>query len=271
MAGLAAEPRVAVGLSIVVPMWNEEAHIAQTLSVLTDAFQDRSAEIIVVDDGSTDRSAAVVRNWRRENPSAPVLFTALPRNGGKGAALRKGIAESTGATVAYIDADLDIPARELVRLYALLDQDGRSPANDVIIGTKRASIWHAPGVPLARRIVSATFSECVRVLFSLPVRDTQTGLKLFPGTWLRAVAAAVDLNGFLFDLELVTRAHADGCRISEIQVIYTPQREANRITMRHLVASVGELARVFWRIRVQGSRRAHSPAEGTTPAEPVRP
>jgi glycosyltransferase involved in cell wall biosynthesis len=260
-----------VELSIVVPMWNEEARIARTLTVLGEAFRDRPVEIIVADDGSSDDSAEVVRTWIQQNPATGVVLTSLIRHSGKGAALRQGIGVSSGATVAYIDADLDIPVSELVRLDLLLHQHNLSPDKDVIVGSKRASIWRTPGVPLARRIVSTGFAECVRLLFGLPVRDTQTGLKLFPGAWLRSVVRAVDLDGFLFDLELLVRAHADGCHLTEVPVMYTPQRRNNRISVTHLVASAGELVRVYWRTRARRAPGSVVPAEAQEPGQSVAP
>jgi glycosyltransferase involved in cell wall biosynthesis len=262
----ASELLADVELSIVVPMWNEGARIERTLTVLTEAFRARSAEIIISDDGSSDDSADRVHSWIRQNPGAGVVFTSLVRHGGKGAALRQGIALSSGATVAYIDADLDIPVSELVCLDLLLHQDGRRPDKDVLVGSKRASIWRTPGVPFARRIVSSGFAECVRIAFGLPVRDTQTGLKLFPGPWLRSVVGDVDLDGFLFDLELLVRAHADGYRLTEVPVMYAPQRRSNRISFAHLVACVGELVRVYWRTPRRRTPRSMPSMEAQDPA-----
>lgn len=235
-------------LSIIVPAWNEEWCIYHTLTVLMGHFRGASYEVLVVDDGSRDGTAAEVRRWSRDNPDVAVRCLCLGAQRGKGGAVKAGALASSGSWVAYIDADLDIPADNLLRLYELA-QEGEQ---DVLAGSKRQLTWGRRGVPLGRKLVSVGFSDLVQLLFRLPVRDTQTGIKLFRGSWLRKAAAEARVDGFLFDLELLAMASQDGLKMREVCVSYTPQREANRIGLRKIAACVVELGRIKAALRHRG-------------------
>lgn len=234
-------------LTVVLPAWNEEKYIDSTLTAVTAALRAiPSVELIVVDDGSSDATAAAVQRWMDARPDCPVFLLSLARHSGKGAALRVGIIASKGETVSYIDADLDIPAEELLRLYRkTLSAAAASSASAVVVGSKRHLTWIAKGVPLPRRLISMTFSLAVRCLFSLPVRDTQTGLKLFPGPWLRSAIHNIALDGFLFDLSLLIEARKARLAIIEERVAYIPRRSENRIGLRQVSSSVRELLGLY--------------------------
>jgi dolichyl-phosphate beta-glucosyltransferase len=205
-------------LSIIIPAYNEERRIAPTLAQIT-AYLDRrhrAYELIVVDDGSRDRTRDHVAAVAAEHPQVQLL--ALPRNAGKGAAVRAGVLASRGRTVLFSDADLSTPIEELGKLEAALDGGA-----DVAIGSRAAPGDVERRQPLLRRVQGRAFHLVVRALgfrAVASVRDTQCGFKLFRGPVARALFAELTLTGFAFDVELLELAF-DRFRVAEIPVAWT--------------------------------------------------
>ena len=242
-------------LSVVVPAWNEAVRIGACLDQLEACLSHRGLEIIVVDDGSTDGTAEAAQAWADAHPGRRTEVLHQP-HGGKGRAVYAGVARSRGADVAYIDADLDIPAGEVDRLLAWRDASGAA----VVVGSKRRLAWRRLPRPLPRRVLSVTFSWVVALLFHLPVRDTQTGVKLFPGPWLRAATRQAAISGFLFDVELLALAARDGLSMAELPVTVVRRREANRIGLGTVWCCLLELGAV-----VRAVRRNGAPCPRATP------
>lgn len=236
----AAAPHPEPWLSVVVPAWNEAARIQDCLSELQRCLDHLGPEIIVVDDGSTDGTAAAAQRWLEGHAACAGRLVRVP-HGGKGRAVYAGVRQSRGAAVAYIDADLDIPAAEIERLLGVRALAG----SDVVVGSKRLLTWRQLPRPALRRAASVAFSGLVGLLFHLPVRDTQTGVKVFPGAWLRAVAAHARVPGFLFDVELLAVAAAEGLRITEVPVAVGMRRPASRIGLGHGWRCLAELGQVL--------------------------
>src|SRR5687768_10203506 len=161
--------------SIVVPAYREEARLEPTVRRILAYLDERAAEaeVIVVDDGSPDRTAEVARKLAGEDPRVRVIQQ--PENRGKGAAVRAGVLAARGERVLFSDADLATPIEEIARLDAALDG-----GHDVAIGSRAA-----PGadvqVPqgLARRVMGFVFRWLVRLIAVRGIRDTQCGFKLF--------------------------------------------------------------------------------------------
>lgn len=227
------------GLSVVVPAWNEAERIAECLDRLSAALRALPAEVVVVDDGSTDGTAAVCRGWITRHPRAAVRLLRQP-HAGKGAAVYRGARATRGDAVAYLDADLDVPAEEVARLFALRRREGV----DVLVGSKRLLTWRGSGRPVLRTALSITFSWVARTLFHLPIRDTQTGIKMWPGPWLRTVARRTSVRGFLFDLELLGAASDDGLRLAEVGVEVRMRRRASRLGLADVGRCLLELPAV---------------------------
>ncbi len=227
-------------LTVIVPAWNEANRIADCLEQLEESLGHLHPEIIVVDDGSRDATAEVAQHWIDTHLACDAHVLVRPHRG-KGQAVYAGVRRSSGVDVAFIDADLDIPAEEILHLL----RERTAAQAPVVVGSKRQLSWRElPGPPL-RRTMSITFSAVVTHLFDLPVRDTQTGIKLFPGPWLRAMADQARVPGFLFDLELLIAAAAQGMRIIEVPVRVTMRRDANRIGVRHVALCALELVELM--------------------------
>jgi glycosyltransferase involved in cell wall biosynthesis len=205
-------------LSIIIPAYNEERRIAPTLAQIT-AYLDRrhrAYELIVVDDGSRDRTRDQVAAVAAEHPQIRLL--PMPRNAGKGAAVRAGVLASRGRTVLFSDADLSTPIEEVERLEAALGGGA-----DVAIGSRAAPGDVARRQPILRRIQGRAFHWIVRSLgfrALAAIRDTQCGFKLFRGPVARALFGELTLTGFAFDVELLERAH-ERFRIAEVPVAWT--------------------------------------------------
>ena len=183
------------------------------------------AEIVVVDDGSTDRTAAVGEGAETV-PGVRVRVIRLDRNRGKGASVRAGLAASRGERVLISDADLATPIEEVERLLA--------SAVDVAVGSRgvrRELIVERQ--PLARDTMGRIFNLILRTLRLTRLRDTQCGFKLIEGSLARRLAAELRLDGFAFDVELLARAARAGATIAEVPVRWR-HVEASRVRpLRH--------------------------------------
>jgi glycosyltransferase involved in cell wall biosynthesis len=204
------DPKRPRSISLVFPMFDEEANVGPLLDSalaigprLADDF-----ELIVVDDGSRDGSAAVVQSVRRRDPRVRLLRH--PRNRGYGAALRSGLRAARGELVFFSDADLQFDLREIEQLLAHVDEF------DIVAGTRtpRRDPW-------LRRVLAWGWGVLVRVLFGLRVRDIDCAFKVFRRPVLDAVPIA-SIGAFV-NTELLVRARRSGFRIREVPVTHHPR------------------------------------------------
>jgi glycosyltransferase involved in cell wall biosynthesis len=200
-----------VMLSVVVPAYQEGATIVAALDRLRSAVEKLQLdfEIVVVADGCTDDTAQLVGGLA--NPA--IQLVEYQPNRGKGFALTEGFAISTGELIAFIDADLDIDPSGIGVLLEVMC----SSRADVVVASK---VHHASQVhyPAFRRIQSRVFRALVRILFSLNISDSQTGLKLFNRDVLTTCLPRVRSTGFAFDLELLIAANDAGYQLAEAPV-----------------------------------------------------
>ena len=207
-------------LSVVVPAYNEEERIGDTLSSLLAYLQARAFpyEIIVVDDGSRDRTSQVVESAIRELDNAR-LITYQP-NRGKGYAVRQGMLASKGDVAVFTDADLSTPVTEIeVALEHL--QSGF----DIVIGSRAlAESKISRYQPQYRRVASRIFNFLRDGIVGADIsrfKDTQCGLKAFRGPVARELFGLLRINAFIFDVEMLYVAIKLGYRIHEMPVHWT--------------------------------------------------
>jgi glycosyltransferase involved in cell wall biosynthesis len=241
-------------LSVVIPAFNEAERIGPTLESVTRylARQPRwqPAELLVVDDGSTDRTAAAVAVAAAAQPEGvAVRCLSHPRNRGKGAAVRTGFTAAAGDWLLLCDADLATPIEELDRLCA-------AAGTGVVIGSRavdrRLIVHHQPWY---RDVMGRTFNLAVRLLAVPAISDTQCGFKLFPGDLGRHLAAVQRLDGFAFDVELLMVARAWGFPVVEVPVRWR-HVEASRVRpVAHSADMLADLLRLGWR-RLRGDLAA---------------
>lgn len=167
------------GISVIIPAWNEERRIRGSLDrLLADGPALGIAEIIVVDDGSTDRTAELVRDLAAAQPGTPrLLLMRHEVNHGKGAALRTGLLAATSPLVGYLDADLSIGATSFEQARALLE-DGAG----VVVGYRISytGLADGKGQPVLRRVLSVVFKRAQRRIVGLAIRDTPVPVALSP-------------------------------------------------------------------------------------------
>ena len=202
--------------SIVIPCFNEETRIGQTLR-LTLAYLAANApesELIVVNDGSTDATGAVARDELKDAQIATRLLENFP-NRGKGAAVRAGLLAAQTPIGLFSDADLSTPLQETSKLIEPIAHG----EVDIAFGS-RALDRSLIGVhqPWRREQAGRVFNLLVRVATGLPFWDTQCGFKAFRLEACRAILEAARIKGFSFDVELLFLAHRAGLRIREIPV-----------------------------------------------------
>ena len=202
-----------IGLSVVMPLYNEGAQITsnveQTMAVLRMLGP---FEMILVNDGSSDNSGEEIARLA-QNFSGEVVSLQLPRSG-EGEALRRGAQAARGEFVVFIDADLDLPPEQILFFVAIQ----RVKKADAVIGSK----MHPDSTveyPLKRRIYSLGYFWLVKFLFGLPVRDTQTGLKLVRRDLLLKALEKTESRGFTLDLELLVRLVQLGAVMVEAPVV----------------------------------------------------
>ncbi|GAA3946559.1 hypothetical protein GCM10023085_30930 [Actinomadura viridis] len=252
-------------LEIVVPAYNEAARLPGGLALLGEKLAGAAprSEIIVVDNASTDGTAAVVSGWRGP---VPVRLVRCARRG-KGAAVRAGLLETRAPYVGFCDADMATDLAALDGALALL-----RAGHPVVVGSRRhpGSLVEEYAQPM-RRLGAITFNRLVRDLAG-GIADTQCGFKFFSGPLARAAAAELRTAGFAFDVELLMHCVRRGASVTAIPVIWRDRPGTTFSVRRHASACLLDLARIRARAGLRGSRPARpgAPAGGSGGPPPGR-
>ncbi|MBO9520414.1 MAG: glycosyltransferase [Nocardioidaceae bacterium] len=248
-------------MQLIIPACNEERRLPATLRALrayalsTGTVPRPPLEVLVVDNGSTDRTAEVAASLDSPAMRVRVLHCAEP---GKGAAVRAGIAAATSDVVGFMDADgaTDLAAFEAaaVRLAA---------GADVVIGSRAAEGAETEARHTRLRSVGAGAYRRAAAVLVPGIADTQCGFKIFRGDLARDVFAATETAGFSFDVEVLARCLDLRARVEEIPVVWTDVPGSTFSPLRHGLRSFADLLAIGWRLR----RR---PTVATRPT-PLRP
>jgi glycosyltransferase involved in cell wall biosynthesis len=210
-------------VSIVIPAYNEERRLPATLRGWA-SFLDQQpylAEVVVVDDGSRDNTAAVA-----EADAGRVIR--LSPNRGKGGAVRAGMLVASGNVIGYADADMNVDPTHLTGALALLDGGA-----DVVIGSRQLSEYASAEGP-SRLIAGGLVQVTRRALVLRGIRDTQCGFKFFDREIGQRIFERCRIRSFAFDIEVLFIARKLGARIAELPVRTTFHAESTFTVRRHL-------------------------------------
>ncbi len=209
--------RSAPGLSVIIPAFNEESRLPAYLERVIGYMEKQpfSFEVIVVDDGSRDGTAAVVEKAAAAKPG--IRLVRLPHNRGKGCAVRTGMLEASGKLRLFADADGATPIEEVERLRKAIEAGA-----DVAVGS-RALRDDALVVKtkLHRKFIGTVFNCIVRSLTVKGINDTQCGFKLFSANAADAIFPRQQIDDFGFDVELLYICRKKGLRLAEVPVNWT--------------------------------------------------
>jgi dolichyl-phosphate beta-glucosyltransferase len=228
--------------SIVIPAYNEAARIPGTLEAVTGCVRARawSAEIIVVDDGSRDATADVVRAFAAQHPEVRLLQN--PGNRGKGFSVRNGLLRSLGEIVMFTDADLSAPIEEAEGLFNAIAHGA-----DIAIGSRwlersRQTIRQ----PLYRRFFGRCFNAVTRAIMGLPFADTQCGFKAFTRAAAQTVCQLQTIDRWGFDPEILFIALKRGYRIDEVPVSWAHDERTRISYLKDGMRMLEDIAIVRW-------------------------
>ena len=229
-------------LSVIIPAYNEEKRIRKTISRLSAYLKKHfpENEIIIVDDGSTDRTYAILKELQANRPDLK-LFHYEP-NQGKGFAVKQGVYQSSGGIVVFTDADLSTPVFEIKRFVTLMKEKNVP----VLIGSRSI-----PGAsikirqPFYRESMGKVFNCFVRLLTPIRFRDTQCGFKMFRRDAAEKIFAETRQSGFTFDVEVLLLARKFGFQTMEIPVTWIN----NRRSKVNPVSDSWAMFRDLWRLR----------------------
>lgn len=204
-------------LSVVIPAYNEEARLGTTFKEIErfiDSHPEISTEVVVIDDGSKDKTFALSKSFSANLKNIRVFKN--KRNLGKGRSVRRGVAVSKGKIILFSDADISTPIEEILKLQVAIETGA-----DVAIGSRdiqgaKIDIHQ----PFYREIMGKIFNIFVRCLLLKGIHDTQCGFKAFRRKVGRKIFARATIEGFGFDVEVLFLAQNMGYKIKEVPVIW---------------------------------------------------
>ena len=228
--------------SIVIPAYNESARIPATLEAVVACIRERgwAAEVIVVNDGSSDATAEVVRDFAANAPEVRLIEN--PGNRGKGYSVRNGMLQALGEVVMFTDSDLSAPIEEAERLFAAIAEGA-----DIAIGSR----WLEKGrqthrQPLYRQFFGRCFNAVTRAVMGLHFADTQCGFKAFTRAAAQTVFQLQTIERWGFDPEILFIALKRGFRIVEVPVSWAHDERTRMSYLKDGIKMLEEIAIIRW-------------------------
>jgi glycosyltransferase involved in cell wall biosynthesis len=233
---------LATTYSIVIPAYNESARLGATLEKILTHMHAHGweAEVLVVNDGSSDDTAAIVQSFAEKHPSVRLIQN--PGNRGKGYSVRNGMLHATGTIVLFSDADLSSPIEEADKLFAAIVAGA-----DIAMGSRwlRAEL-QTQRQPLYRQLYGRIFNLALRLILGLRYRDTQCGFKAFTSRAANTVFPLQHIERWGFDPEILYLARKFGLKVEEVPVRWA-HREGTRLNpLRDGIRMFGEILKVRW-------------------------
>ena len=233
--------------SIVIPAYNEAARIGNALQSVVARVRERGwhAEIVVVDDGSRDRTAEIVRAFAQNlsaNAHPEVRLIQNPGNHGKGYSVRNGILHSFGEVVMFTDADLSSPIEEADGLFAAI-----AAGADIAIGSRwLESARQTIRQPFYRQFFGRCFNGVTRIVMRLPYADTQCGFKAFTRAAAQTIFQLQTIERWGFDPEILFIARKRGYRVEEVPVSWAHDERTRISYLKDGTRMLQDIAIVRW-------------------------
>jgi dolichyl-phosphate beta-glucosyltransferase len=241
--------------SIVIPAYNESVRIRPTLHELLRYISEQNwdAEILVVNDGSSDDTAQIVREYGAVHPQ--VLLIENPGNRGKGFSVRNGMLHARGDICLFTDADLSSPITEAPKLFDAIDRGA-----DIAIGSRwlQTELQTGPQ-PLYRQLFGRIFNLALRLILGLRFADTQCGFKAFRRDAARRIFPLQKIERWGFDPEILFLARRAGLRVQEVPVLWAHSEGTRLHPLRDGLRMFVEVLRIRWNAMIG------QPARPTTP------
>lgn len=228
-------------LSVIIPVYNEESEILAVINRIREnlILTSMEFEIIVVNDGSTDNTLAILEAAQKVDRRIRAVTYAVNR--GKGFAVKTGILESKGDLGIYLDGDLDISPDSIQNFVKALEEC------DLVIGSKRhpLSVYQCP---TTRKILSRCFYHLVKLLVSVKVSDTQVGLKGGKSVMLKYIFSNIGTRKYAFDVEFLKLASLLKLKVNELPVTICM---TDKFKVKDIFFMARDLARISWRYRIR--------------------
>ncbi len=242
--------------SFVIPAYNESLRIRPTLETLLRHSQEQKwdAEILVVNDGSTDDTAEIVRQYAQRHPQ--ILLLENPGNHGKGYSVRNGVLHARGDICLFTDADLSSPITEAQKLF-----DAIARGADIAIGSRWLRVeLQTERQPLYRQLFGRIFNLVLRVVLGLRFADTQCGFKAFRRDAAQRVFPLQKIERWGFDPEILFLARRAGLRVEEVPVLWAHSEGTRLHPFRDGLRMFVEV------LRIRRNAMTGEYARGTVPA-----
>jgi dolichyl-phosphate beta-glucosyltransferase len=239
--------------SIIIPAYNEAARLGSTLERVMNyiTVQNWDAEVIVVNDGSRDRTPDLVREYATRYPFLRLLEN--PGNRGKGYSVRNGMLNATGELLLFTDADLSSPIEEAPKLFSAIESGA-----DIAIGSR----WVRPETQtkrqsLLRQFYGRAFNRAIRILLRLKQKDTQCGFKAFTRNAAQKVFSLQQIERWGFDPEILFIARRFGLKVEEVAVAWADAGGTRISPLRDGLRMFAEVFTIRWNA-LAGKYRAAS-------------
>ena len=229
-------------LSVVIPAFNEESRIVDTLEQVLEYLRPQTYgwEVLVVDDGSTDATATLVQRLVESQPGGALRLLSLA-HGGKGWAVKRGMLEASGQYRFMCDADLSMPIEQVARFLPPQLQE-----YDVAIGSREVPGARKIGEPRRRTLMGRGFSLLVRALALPGLVDTQCGFKCFRAEAAARLFGQQRLHGFAFDVEVLFLARKQGLRMIEVPIDWYYRTQSKVRPVRDSASMIRDILHIRW-------------------------
>jgi glycosyltransferase involved in cell wall biosynthesis len=229
-------------ISIVIPAYNEALRLGSTLDRVLAFIRQQTwdAEVIIVNDGSRDATAEIVRSYAQNDPAVRLVENA--GNRGKGYSVRNGVLNAHGDFILFTDADLSSPIEEAPKLFDALEHGA-----DIAIGSRWVrSELQTRRQSVARQVLGRVFNGLLRLLLRLDFEDTQCGFKAFRREAARAVFPLQEIEGWGFDPEILFLAMRMGFKVVEVPVVWAHDERTRINPLADGSRMVADMLRIRW-------------------------